>query len=179
MEVLRKIDKVLTVLRVVLIVLIMIATIVMCIMNIFLRYIIRTDASFRPFPWVNELMQMAGIWIAFLAASMGVRSNSHISLESLIENHVPEKISKIIRKIALVIVLATLAYLIYYGIKTTNFQKKSYLQNVHLSFAWFYAAIPVGCFYMFYEYLLILLFGKNPFIKKDDEGETEVTSGSF
>ena len=178
MEILKKIDKILNLIRVVLIVIIMIATIGMCTTNIVLRYVIRSESSFRPFPWVNELMQMAGIWIAFLAASMGVRSNSHVSLESFMQNHVPEKAGKILKKVALLIVLATLAYLFFFGIKTTIFQKRSYLQNIHLSYAWFYSAIPVGCFYMFYEYLLILIFGSNPFAKKSEEA-CQASSGSF
>ena len=77
-----------------------------------------------------------------------------------------------------VIVLITLAFLIFYGIKTTIFEKRSYLQNIRLSFGWFYAAIPVGCFYLFYEYLLIFIFGKNPFVKEDKD-ESESVSGSF
>ncbi len=178
MNFLKKVDRILTVIRVVALVLIMVSTIGMCTVNIVLRYIIKTESSFRPFPWVNELMQMGGIWIAFLAASMGVRSNSHISLTSLVDKHMSPKAGNILKKAAMVIVLATLAYLFYYGVKTTIFQKRSYLQNIHLSYAWFYASIPVGCFYMFYEYLLILIFGKNPFVK-DSEGEEEVTSGSF
>ena len=82
----------------------------------------------------------------------------------------------ILKKVALVVVLITLAVLIYYGIKQTIKESRSFLQNIHISNAWFYSAIPVGCGYLFYDYLLILIFGKHPFA---NEAKDEPTSGSF
>ena len=148
-------------------------------MNIILRYVIKSATSFRPFPWVNELMQVFTIWIAFLAASLGVKSDSHVSLDSFVSSHMPPKVYKVVKKFAQFIVLVTLAVLIYYGIKTTIFEKRSYLQNIHLSFGWFYAAIPVGCFYLFYEYLLVFIFGKNPFVEEKKYDDEACTSGAF
>ena len=163
--------------RVVLLVSIMIFTIGICSMNIVLRYLIKGVAALRPFPWVDELMRMGAIWIAFLAAGLGVKSGAHISLESFTQEHLPPKVTNILRKIALVIVLAALGVIIYYGIKQTARESRSFLQNIHISNGWFYAAIPVGCGYLFYDYLLILIFGEHPFAdsKKNDEPQ----SGSF
>lgn len=160
---LRKVDRVLNTIRAVLLVAIMVTCIGMCTMNILLRYVVRGIPSLRPFPWVNELMQMGAVWIAFLAAGLGVKSNSHVSLESLTEKYLPAKVRKILRMIAQIVVLVTLLVLIFFGIKVTISQSNSYLQNLRISNAWFYSAIPVGCFYLFYEYLLIFLFGKHPF----------------
>lgn len=168
LETLRKVDNVLNKIRIISLVLIMAACIGMCTMNIILRYIVRGIPSLRPFPWVNELMQMGAVWIAFLAAGLGVKSNSHISLESLTQKYLPENVAKILKKAAQIVVLAALLILIYFGIKTTISQADSYLQNLRISNAWFYSAIPVGCFYLFYDYLLIFLFGEHPFVQKDE-----------
>ena len=177
LETLRKVDTVLNKVRIVGLVSIMTACISMCVMNIVLRYVVRGIPSMRPFPWVNELMQMGAVWIAFLAAGLGVKENAHISLESLTAKYLPEKTAKLLKKVAQVVVLVALAILIYYGITVTVSQSDAYLQNLRISNAWFYAAIPVGCFYLFYDYLLIFIFGEHPFAKKDQPEEP--TSGAF
>ena len=174
LETLRKVDNVLNKIRTIGLVLIMVVCIGMCTMNIILRYVVRGIPSLRPFPWVNELMQMGAVWIAFLAAGLGVKSNSHVSLESLTQKYLPEQAAKILKKVAQVVVLAALVILIFFGIKVTISQANSYLQNLRISNAWFYAAIPVGCFYLFYDYLLIFIFGEHPFANKDAEPTGEI-----
>ena len=151
----------------------LITIISLCTTNIVLRYLIKGISTLRPFPWVDELMRMGTIWVAFLAAGLGVREGSHVSLESITEKAFPPRVTKVLRKAALVIVLATLGALIYYGILTTIRQSRSFLQNIRISNGWFYAAIPVGCAYLFYEYLLILIFGAHPFRKKQAAGAGE------
>lgn len=178
MKTLEKIDRILYKIRVFGLVAILSACILMCLMNIILRYVVRGIPSLRPFPWVNELMQMGAIWIGFLAAGLGVKENAHVSLDSLTKKFLPPKAAAILSRIAQVIVLITLLVLIVFGIKVTVEQSSSSLQNLPISNAWFYAAIPVGCFYLFYDYLLILLFGKSPFGTKD-QADAEPSSGAF
>ncbi|MCC8126502.1 MAG: TRAP transporter small permease [Clostridiales bacterium] len=169
MDILKKINDILNYIRIILLVIILSLCILMCVVNIVLRYLIQGVSFLRPFPWVNELMQMGAIWIAFLAAGLGVRENSHISLESFVARFFPSKVAIVVRKAAQLIVLLTLALLIVVGIRVTIKQSSSFLQNLPVSNAWFYAAIPVGCFYLFYDYLLIFIFGKHPFTKDADE----------
>ena len=177
MKALKRFDRVVNTIRVVALVAILIAVIGMCTMNIVLRYLIKGAAAFRPFPWVDELMRMGTIWIAFLAAGLGVKEGSHVSLESLTEKFLPPRVTRILRKVALLVVLVTLAALIYYGVLTTQRQSRSYLQNIRISNGWFYAAIPVGCGYLFYDFLLIFIFGSHPFAKK--KAVQEPADGSF
>ena len=80
-------------------------------------------------------------------------------------------------KAAQVIVIATLVLLIVIGIQQTIKMRTSFLQNLPISNAWFYAAIPVGCAYLLYEYILILVFGKNPFASSP--GEDDNVTGAF
>ena len=62
---------------------------------------------------------MLAIWVVFLAAGLGVRQNAHVSLESFTEKYLPAKAAKILRKVAQVIVIATLMLLIVIGIQQT------------------------------------------------------------
>ena len=177
MNTLRKVDKVLNGIRAFVLVALLVSMMGMCTMNVVLRYLIKGVSFLRPFSWVNEMMQMLAIWVVFLAAGLGVRQNAHVSLESFTEKYLPAKAAKILRKVAQVIVIATLMLLIVIGIQQTIKMRTSFLQNMPISNAWFYAAIPVGCAYLLYEYVLILVFGKNPFAPAPGNGDN--VSGAF
>ena len=60
---------------------ILIAVIALCTTNIVLRYLIKGVATLRPFPWVDELMRMGIIWVAFLAAGLGDAPVPQLSAE--------------------------------------------------------------------------------------------------
>ena len=180
MKTLSKVNKVLNTIRVVALVAILAAAVGMCATNIVLRYIVRGVPSMRPFPWVDELLRMCAVWVAFLAAGLGVREGSHISLDNLVTKFMPARAAGILKKAAQLIVLAVLLLLIVFGVKQTITMSASSLQNLPVSNGWFYAAIPVGCFYLFYDYLLIFIFGKHPFAKKEEETQDPTaTSGAF
>ncbi|HHU79029.1 MAG: TRAP transporter small permease [Caldicoprobacterales bacterium] len=168
METIRKVYNIIHKARVTAIVLLLIFIIAICTVNIVLRYLVsRVDAiDLRPYSWVDEIMRMLVIWVAFLAASLGAKENSHVSLESIVKKYLPDNYADILRKIASIIVLVVLALLIYFGISQTINARMSYLQNLPITNAWFYAAIPVGCFYLFIDYLLIFIFGEHPFSSK-------------
>ncbi|MEG2698961.1 MAG: TRAP transporter small permease subunit [Ruthenibacterium sp.] len=166
MNTLKKVDRVLNGARTAGLVIIMLTAIGICVINSVLRYLIRGNPLFRPFPWGDEVMRMCAIWAAFLAASLGVKENSHISIQAIVEKFVPQKLRGGLNKAAQLIVLAVLALLVVFGIIVTISMKNSSLQNLPISNAWFYASIPVGCAYLFYDYLLIFIFGEHPFAKK-------------
>ena len=165
METLRKADKVLNIIRTVGLIIVVTAAVGICTTNIVLRYLIRGVAAMRPFAWGDEVMRMCAIWIAFLAAGLGVKGNSHISVQAVMDKYVPKNIAAVLNKISKVIVLAVLLYITIYGVIVTISMKDSYLQNLPVSNAWFYVAVPVGTAYLFYDYLLILIFGRHPFVK--------------
>ena len=67
METIRKVYNVLHKVRITAIVLLLIFIILICTMNIVLRYLVsRIDfIDLRPYAWVDEIMRMLTIWIAF------------------------------------------------------------------------------------------------------------------
>ena len=134
--------------------------VVLCLIQVILRYF--TPADLRPFPWGDEIIRLTSIWVAFLAASLGVREGSHLNVEYFIKFLPPMGVT-ILKKIAMGIVLVCMVVLVWYGTAQTKSNAQSMLQNVRISIAWFYAAIPIGCVFLFFDYLLILIYGKHPF----------------
>ncbi|MDR1251650.1 MAG: TRAP transporter small permease [Treponema sp.] len=143
--------------------------VILCIIQIVLRYF--TSASLRPFAWGDEVMRLTLIWIAFLAGSVGVRVGAHLNLDYFMDKLLTPRGRAILEKIILITALVSMALLIWYGIRQTYINKDQYLQNIHISIAWFYVAIPVGCFYIFIEYLLILIYGRHPFAESSADSE--------
>jgi TRAP-type C4-dicarboxylate transport system permease small subunit len=143
--------------------------VILCIIQIVLRYF--TSASLRPFAWGDEIMRLTLIWVAFLAGSVGVRVGAHLNLDYFMDKLLKPRGRAILEKIILITALASMALLIWYGIRQTYANKDQYLQNIHISIAWFYVAIPVGCFYIFIEYLLILIYGSHPFAESSADSE--------
>jgi TRAP-type C4-dicarboxylate transport system permease small subunit len=143
--------------------------VVLCVIQVILRYF--TSTFLRPFAWGDEIMRLTLIWVAFLAGSVGVRVGAHLNLDYFIDKLLNPKARAILEKIILLTALASMALLIWYGILQTYANKDQYLQNIHISIAWFYVAIPVGCFYIFIEYLLILIYGSHPFAGSSADNE--------
>lgn len=165
METIRRIYNIIHKARIFTIVSLLIFIILLCTVNIVLRYLV-TKLGARPFSWADEIMRMLVIWVAFLSASLGAKEGAHISLESILAKYLPAKVSNILKKAAGIIVLMILALLIVFGVRQTINAQMSYLQNLPISNAWFYAAIPVGITYLFIDYLLILIFGEHPYSNK-------------
>ncbi len=141
--------------------------------QIILRYF--SFLGFRLFAWGDEIVRLSSIWVVFLAASLGVKEGAHLSVAFFLEKYVPKKIMVIIQKAANVILVLVLIYLTYFGSRYTLNAVGKTLQNIDMSIAWFYAAIPVGCFYLLIDYLLILIYGEHPYsrkkLKAEDAGE--------
>ena len=137
------------------------AIILLCVVQVILRYF--TSSSIKPFAWGDEIVRLSSIWVSFLAASVGVRESSHLSVDFFMEKFVPARALKIIRRIATIFVLVILGLLVWYGISRTIANVPTMLQNLPISMAWFYAAIPVGSLCLFIDYLLIVIYGKHPF----------------
>lgn len=161
---LRSLYAVLNAVRTVAIVAILGFIIVLCLVQIILRYF--TSAEMTPYAWGDEIIRLSSIWVVFLAASLGVRESSHLSVEYFLEKLLSIRRIRLVKRMATVVVLAVLAALVWFGYLQTVSNFASKLENLDMSRAWFYAAIPVGCAYLFIDYLLILFYGDHPFSSK-------------
>ncbi len=95
-------------------------------------------------PWITEVSVILFAWVIFIGAGVITRTNSHISLDVLIER-MPEKIRKIFKIVNVVLMLIVAYVMIYYGGKHAFFvgkyQKTVYL---HISLFYLYMSVPVG-----------------------------------
>ena len=157
----KSVYSVLSKLRALAIIAILAFVIALCLLQIVLRYL--TSDDLRPFAWGDEIIRLAAIWVVFLAASLGVRESSHLSVDFFVNKYLPARGVAALKRIATLIVLAVLVALTYYGVIQTQMNIPSMLENLSMSPAWFYAAIPVGCAYLFIDYALILVYGAHPF----------------
>ncbi len=129
-------------------------------LQIVLRYF--TSADLKPFAWGDEVVRLTAIWVAFLAASIGVKNDSHLSVGFFLDKLLKPAQVRLARKAAMVIVMIALAAVAREGIFYTMNSRKTMLQNLpEVSMAWFYVSIPVGCVLLILEYLRVL-FRKNP-----------------
>lgn len=174
---LKKIYSVLDTIRAAVIIAALSWMVVLCLIQVILRYFTSTDL--RPFPWGDEIIRLTSIWVSFLAASLGVREGSHLNVDFFVNKFLPPLGIVLIKKITLGIVLVCMAVLVWYGTAQTKSNAQSMLQNVSMSIAWFYMAIPVGCGYIFFEYALILVFGKHPFARVNSGGDSQAGEGAL
>ena len=77
---------------------------------------------------------------------------------------------KIIKKCTLGVILICLSLLIVASTKKFLGSLNVVIQAAPISIAVFYIAIPIGCLFIFLDYVLILIYGEHPF-KIPDVGE--------
>lgn len=128
--------------------------VILCFIQVVLRYFTSDDIT--PFSWGDEIIRLTSIWVIFLAASCGARKGAHMTVDFFIDK-LNVKSKFLVKKITLLIVLITIAAIVYYGFSYTLSMKKSMLQNLPISMAWFYSAIPIGMSFLFLEYFLLFI----------------------
>jgi TRAP-type C4-dicarboxylate transport system permease small subunit len=134
-------------------------TVVLCFVQIILRYF--TFLSFRPLAWGDEILRLSAIWVIFLGISIGVRESAHFSVDLLLNKIKSSKTRQIIDFSIDTLVVLALVLLTYQGSIYSITNTTSSLQNINISMAWFYAAIPVGCIFEIIEYAYKITYGKN------------------
>lgn len=129
--------------------------VILSFVQIVLRYF--TSADLKPFAWGDEVIRLLAIWVAFLAASVGVKQESHLSVQFFLDRFLTPAQLKIAKKCAILVVIGALCAVTYAGIMHVMKNTTNMLQNLpDITIAWFYASIPVGCFYLILEYAVLL-----------------------
>jgi TRAP-type C4-dicarboxylate transport system permease small subunit len=148
--------------------------VVFCLLQVILRYF--TNGTIKSFAWGDEMIRMVFVCVSFLAVSVGVRAGAHLGLDLFVDKLLPPKGRVIIRKTGIILALISMVLFMWFGTKQTIRNIPNHLQNLtSFSMAWFYASIPIGSFYVFIEYRLILVYGTHPFSSSDVDG-IEVSS---
>jgi TRAP-type C4-dicarboxylate transport system permease small subunit len=95
----------------------------------------------------EQLTRYLLVWVVFLASSLALRENSHISIEIAV-NRFHGRARLLVNLIAQIVLITFLAFLIVEGITALSFQKDQIVPSLRISIFWFYLAIPVGSFLM-------------------------------
>lgn len=95
-------------------------------------------------PWITEVSVILFAWVIFVGAGVITRTNSHISLDVLIERF-PQKSQRAFKILNVMLMLIVAYVMIYYGGKHALFVGK--YQNtvyLHISLFYLYISVPVG-----------------------------------
>lgn len=124
------------------------SVIVFC--NVLLRYL--TNVSI---PWSEEVARHLMIWLTFLGAGPVMRSGGHIAVDNL-QDALPRAAGIALRIVVATLLFAFFLVMVWYGwayMQRNLFQTTAATQ---ISFAWIYAAIPVGGVLLCIHFLLVL-----------------------
>ncbi len=110
--------------------------------EVFLRYLFGKSLYIT-----EEFTRYLMVWVVFLASSLALRGESHISIGILV-NKFQGRTRSGLNLIAHVFLLTFLIFLIVEGILVLPFQLDQIIPSLGIPIFWFYLAIPVGCFLM-------------------------------
>lgn len=151
-------------LRNVMIVVFFIIIIVSCFVDVGLRY----APWFRSLGWTEEILRYLNVWIILLGASVAVQRNAHLTLRYFLRFFSP-RVQIIITRFVILTTLVFLAIMTVFSAQKTIQNIPQQVQSFPISIGWFYLAIPVGSFYMFIDFMLILIYRNHPFFTPDEE----------
>lgn len=118
--------------------------------NVLLRYL--TSESIE---WAEEVARHLMIWLTFIGAGPVLRYGGHIAVENL-QDGVPHWLAVALRAVIAVALLGFFVFMIWYGLlymERTQYQTTAATQ---ISFAWVYAAMPVGGALLIVHWLFVL-----------------------
>lgn len=109
--------------------------------QVVMRYVFNDSLS-----WSEELGRYIFIWMSWIGVSMGAREGQHIKID-MITDRLSFKIRHITYILADVIVLVICLIITYYGVYLVDqlLSINARSAPLHISQAWGYAAVPVGC----------------------------------
>jgi TRAP-type transport system small permease protein len=106
--------------------------------NVVMRY-----ATGGSLVWAEEVARYAMVWLTFLASGPVLRTGGHIAIENL-QDVLPKVLAQQIRAaIALALFGLGLA-MVWMGVSYMKLAQYQMTAGTQISFAWIYAAIPVG-----------------------------------
>ena len=96
-----------------------------------------------PFAWPEELAGFLFVWLIFLGVSVAYRSGGMIGINWLVQM-LPAWARAVINAITSLLMILLLFFLVWKGVETTLKAASSQTTVLRFSWAWVYAAFPVG-----------------------------------
>jgi TRAP-type C4-dicarboxylate transport system permease small subunit len=139
---------------------------VLLILSVFFRYVLNS-----PIVWCDEIVRYSLVWITFAGAPLATRDGKHI-LVDVIDTILPKKSVKITNGFVDLVVVGFMVFVIYYGIRMTDFQRGRFGETLTwLSYAYVYASIPIGA-------AITILFTVSKYFIKDTHGSSRESQES-
>jgi TRAP-type C4-dicarboxylate transport system permease small subunit len=112
---------------------------VLLMVSVLLRYLFNS-----PIIWGDEIVRYSLIWMTFVGAAMATKEKQHIQVD-VIDTVLPKLGQKITNWFVDVVVVGFMVFLIYYGIRMTDFQRGMFGETLSwFSYAYVYVSIPIG-----------------------------------
>lgn len=137
------------------------------ILSVFFRYILNS-----PIVWSDEIVRYSLVWMTFAGAALATRDDKHI-LVDVIDTTLSEKGRKITNWFVDLVVIAFMAFLIYYGIRMTDYERGMFGETLTwISYAYVYISIPIGA-------AVTILFTVSKYFVKGIHGSSPVSGPSL
>lgn len=107
--------------------------------EVFLRYLFGKSLYVT-----EELTRYLMVWVVFLASSLAIREEAHISIGILV-NRFRGRARTWFNFVAHALLIFFLVFLMIEGIIILPFQIDQIIPSLEIPIFWFYLAIPVGC----------------------------------
>jgi TRAP-type C4-dicarboxylate transport system permease small subunit len=117
---------------------------------VFFRYVLNDSIV-----WAEELARYLFVWVSFLGGGLGVGTNIHVGIDSLV-GLMPRR-ARLVTQIAMeVMIVAFTAVLIWVGAQFTAFGMRSDALLLPIQMGYVYLAVPLGAFVMLMNVLVNL-----------------------
>jgi TRAP-type C4-dicarboxylate transport system permease small subunit len=113
------------------------------------------------------LIRYLSIWVVFLGAGVALRRGAHFNVDYFQEKFLAPDTRKRVQKAVSIAIAAFLLILIWYGGLKAFQNLDQNIKAAPIPFAVFYLAIPIGSAYMLLDLLLMLAFGRHPFVAEE------------
>jgi len=121
---------------------------------VFYQVIARYFIGGTPF-FIEEASRGLLVWVGFLGASLALRKGKHIEVEYFVSK-LPLKLQKIVKYLAIFLVLLFLVFLLYSSAKYSISQMGLRSATLPCSMFWFYLPLPVGSLLMILQLAFLI-----------------------
>ena len=118
--------------------------------NVVLRY--TTNVSIE---WAEEVARHLMIWLTFLGCGPVLRYGGHIAVENL-QDSLPHALAVGLRLLIAVMLTGLFVFFIWFGLEYMDRTQYQQTPATQISFAFIYAALPVGAAFSLIHWLLIV-----------------------
>ncbi|MBN2873464.1 MAG: TRAP transporter small permease [Spirochaetales bacterium] len=129
----------------------MIAMVLIIFVNVVLRYVFDSGIV-----WSEEVALLLAVWFIFIAMSLGVKQDLHISISILPDNALPPWAHRMLEVAKNLVVLVVAAVMLVYGWKLTKVTMSSIMAATLWPAGLLYAVLPPTAFMIIYDALMAI-----------------------